>query len=262
MTTRLRPIRTRRPGRALGAVACAVLGLGMIGGAITAGWLIRDSSAETAAETAYGKGHTLWHTAPVDTLFPRTLKGDNAGPGRADRIWTRVAVAPDSDCATALAPLLVTTLKPVGCARVLRATYTDATSTNVTTVGMVFTEAEADDMKALKARFARESLAERPDLMPRAFPAEGTVAARFGDRQRASWAITVLTEAPVVLYAVSGFADGRPVADPQPAAAAQARGATSAPAQAGLGHEAKGLAEGIGRTLTRTLTPPATEPPK
>ncbi|MFF0448635.1 hypothetical protein ACFYT4_19850 [Streptomyces sp. NPDC004609] len=254
---RPRPIRTRRTAV---AVACAVLGLGLIGGAVTARWLTGDSSADSAGGTAYAKGRTLWHSVPVDTLFPRTIRGENAGPGRADRVWTRVAVAPDSDCAGALTPLLITTLKPVGCARVLRATYTDATSTHVTTVGMVFTEGDKAAMDALDLRFRKQSLDERPDLMPRTFPAQGTVAARFGDRQRASWAITVLTEMPVVVYAVSGFADGRAVNDPQPAVAARAKGATSAPAQAGLGHEADGLAAGAERALTKTLTP-ASEPP-
>ncbi|MFI6286328.1 hypothetical protein ACIBCM_16460 [Streptomyces sp. NPDC051018] len=259
VTARLRPIRDRRTGRAVGAVACAVLGLGLIGGAVTARWLTGDSSADSARGTNYAKGRTLWHSVPVDTLFPRTIKGESAGPGRADRVWTRVAVAPDGDCASALGPLLVTTLQQAGCARVLRATYTDATSTHVTTVGMVFTEAGEDAMDALALRFRKESLAERPDLIPRTFPAQGTVAAGFGDRQRASWAISVLTDVPVVVYAVSGFADGRVVNDPQPADAARARGATSAPAQAGLGHEAEGLAAGAERALMKSL-PPATEP--
>ncbi len=261
MTTRLRPVRARRPLRAIGAIGCVVLGLGLIGGAATGSWLTGDSSADPATDTAYADARTLWHSAPVDTLFPRTLTGDGAGPGGADRVWTRIAVAPDSTCASSLDPLLVTTLRQVGCARVLRATYTDATASNVTTVGLVFTDGDPESVAALKSRFAKEKLSERRDLMPRAFPAKGTVAAGFGDPQRASWTVDVLTEAPVIVYAVSGFADGRTVGDPQPAAAAKANGATSAPAQAGLGHEATGLADGIGGALRRTLST-ATEAPE
>lgn len=261
MTTRLRPVRTRHPARTIGAVACVVLGLGLIGGAATGSWLTGDSSADAAARTGYTEARTLWHSVPVDTLFPRTIKGDGAGPGGADRVWTRIAVAPDGGCPAALDPLLVKAVQPVGCDRVLRATYTDATASSVTTVGMIFAEADVDAMRALEDRFTTEGLAERTDLMPRTLPAKGTVAAGFGDGQRASWTVNVLTEAPVVIYAVSGFADGRRVTDPQPADEAKADGATSAPAQAGLGHEATGLAERIERGLRQTVRT-ATEKPK
>ncbi|MFB7186797.1 hypothetical protein ACFCZT_16125 [Streptomyces sp. NPDC056230] len=253
-TTRLRPIRTRHPLRTASAAACVVLGLGLIGGAATGAWLTSDSSADPAAHSAYTVGRSAWHSVPVDTLFPRTLAGDGAGPGGADRVWTRVAVAPDGGCASALDPLLARTLAPVGCERMLRATYTDATSSSVTTVGVIFTEGDTEAMRALSTRFTDQHLDRRADLMPRAYPVEDTVAAGFGDRQRASWTIHVLTEVPVVVFAVSGFADGRTVPDPQPAARAMAANATTAAAQAGLGHEAKGIADRIERGLRRTVT--------
>ncbi|MER6995890.1 hypothetical protein [Streptomyces sp. NPDC000410] len=261
ITTRLRPIRDRRPGRAVAAVACVVLGLGLIGGAVTGSWLTGDSSASTTVGTGsgYAEARALWHSVPVDTLFPRTLKGDGAGPGGADRVWTRITVAPDGPCTGALDPLLVKTVQPVGCVRVLRATYTDATTSSVTTVGMIFTEAGADAMAALRNRFD-EGLDERADLMPRTYPAPGTAAATFGDKQRASWTVKVLTDAPVIVFAVSGFADGRTVGDPQPAAEAMVSGATSAPAQAGLGHEAKGIADRIERGLRRSVNTPTESP--
>lgn len=259
-TTRLRPVRTRRPARVVGAAACLVLGLGLIGGAATGSWLTGGSDAEAASPTGYTEARGLWHSVPVDKLFPPAVEGDGAGPGGADRVWTRVAVAPDSGCAKALDPLLLKALEPVGCLRLLRATYTDATSSSVTTVGMVFTEADAPAMRTLRARFTTEGLADRTDLMPRTYPAKGTVAAGFGDRQRASWTVRVLTDVPVVVYAVSGFADGRAVADPQPVGRATVTGATNAPAQAGLGHEAKGIADRVERGLRKTALL-ATEPP-
>ncbi|MFF8291786.1 hypothetical protein ACF068_21490 [Streptomyces sp. NPDC016309] len=253
-TTRLRPVRSRHPARAAAAVACLVLGLGLTGGAAAGSWLVGDSAARTSAGDRFGEARGLWHSVPVDTLFPRTLDGEGAGPGRADRTWTRVAVAPDGPCAGAFDPLLLRTLRPVGCDRVLRATYTDATSTSVTTVGMVFTDADRPGMAALRERFRAESLDERTDLLPRTLSAPGTVAARFGDAQRASWRVSVLTDVPVIVYAVSGFADGRTVADPQPAAEAMAEGQTSTPAQAGLGHDADGIADRIERRLRTTAT--------
>ncbi|MFD7861121.1 hypothetical protein [Streptomyces sp. NPDC057682] len=252
-TARLRPVRVRHPFRTAAAAVCVVLGLGLIGGAATGSWLISDSEADPAEHSAYTVGAAAWHSIPVDTLFPPTLKGDGAGPGRSDRVWTRIAVAPDGGCAEGLDPLLLKTLAQAGCARLLRATYTDATHSSVITVGMVFTEADAAGMRALSTRFTTEHLDTRADLMPRPYAVKNTPAAGFGDRQRASWTVHVLTEVPVVVFSVSGFADGRKVADPQPADKAMVPNATTAAAQAGLGHEARGVADRIERGLRRTV---------
>ncbi|MFJ3930814.1 MULTISPECIES: hypothetical protein [unclassified Streptomyces] len=258
-TTRLRPVPSRRPGRTAAAVACVVLGLGLLGGAAAGTWLTGESGPEAARRDAYAGVRELWHNRPVDALFPPTLKGDDAGPGGADRVWNRIAVAPDTDCAAALDPLLATALQPVGCERVVRATYSDATASSVTTVGMVFTEADGEAMLALHNRFTTEGLGKRRDLMPRTLPAEGTVAEGFGSGQRASWTVRIETDAPVVVFAVSGFADGRRIEDPRPATEATEAGATSTAAQAGLGHDAQGIAERIGGGLRTATAAPDTE---
>ncbi|MFJ5292121.1 MULTISPECIES: hypothetical protein [unclassified Streptomyces] len=251
-TTRLRPVPGRHPARAVAAAACVVLGLGLIGGA-AAGSMLSGDSAAAGPRDGFTAARGLWHSAPVDTLFPPTLKGTGAGPGGADRTWTRVGVAPDSRCTGRLDPMLLRALQPVGCTRLVRATYTDATSSSVTTVGMVFTEAGPAEMTALHRRFAAEGLDRRTDLMPGAYPVKSTPAASFGDRQRASWTVSILTDAPVVMYAVSGFADGRTVTDPQPAAVAMEESQTTAAAQAGLGHEAKGIEERVERALRKNV---------
>ncbi|MFB9577141.1 hypothetical protein [Streptomyces yanii] len=253
-TTRLRPVPARHPARTAAAAACVVLGLGLIGGAVTGTYLTSESSADPGARDPYVTGRTAWRDIPVDTLFPRTLKGEGAGPGGADRVWTRIGVAPDSGCTSGLDPLLLRTLRPVGCERLLRATYADATSSSVTTVGMVFTEGGADAMRALSIRFTDQHLDTRTDLMPRTYAVKDTAAAGFGNGQRAAWTVHVLTEVPVVVFAVSGFADGRTVTDPQPVADALAADSTTAVAQAGLGHEAKGIADRIERGMRRTVT--------
>ncbi|MDX3309387.1 hypothetical protein P1S61_09820 [Streptomyces sp. ME08-AFT2] len=249
-----------RRGRTAAAAVCAVLGLGLIGGALTGSWLV-GGSGDDADRSAYVTAGGLWHNVPVDQLFPPTVDGQGAGPGGADRAWTRIAVAPDGGCADAFDPLLLRVLAPVGCERLLRATYTDATQSYVTTVGLLFTTADAPAMRSLDARVTKEGLAKRADLMPRPYAAKGTVAAAFGDKQRAAWTISVLTDAPVVVYAVSGWADGRAVDTPQPAPAATASGATTAPAQAGLGNEAQGLADRIERGLRKTVVTPPSEQP-
>ncbi|MEG3629460.1 hypothetical protein [Streptomyces poriticola] len=247
-------------GQAVAAGVCLVLGMGLIGGAAAGSWLVGDSG-DDPAHSGYAAAAELWHSVPVDQLFPPTVDGRGAGPGGADRTWTRIAVAPDSGCADAFDPLLRKALDPVGCARLLRATYTDATQSYVTTVGLLFTEGDAAAMTALARRFEHQGLGLRADLMPLPYAAEDTVAAGFGAPQRAAWTVSVLTDAPVVVYAVSGWADGRAVDKPQPAEEAMASGATAAPAQAGLGHEAQGLADRVERGLRKTADPDPTEAP-
>ncbi|MDH6520304.1 hypothetical protein M2163_002714 [Streptomyces sp. SAI-135] len=249
----------RIPPRVAAVAACVVLGLGLIGGAVTGSWLIGDSGDENGGDT-FAQARELWHSVPVDRLFPPTVDGQGAGPGGADRIWTRIAVAPDSGCQNAFDPLLRKALAPVGCERLLRATYTDATQSYVTTVGLLFTEADASAMRELDTRFTREGLDTRTDLMPLPYAAKNTLAAGFGAGQRASWTISVLTDAPVVAYAVSGWADGRTVDTPEPAEEAMESGDTTPAAQAGLGNEAQGLADRVERTLRKTVTTPPEQP--
>ncbi|MFJ3664344.1 hypothetical protein ACIPPM_28260 [Streptomyces sp. NPDC090119] len=241
------------------AAVCVVLGLGLIGGALAGSWLTGEDGGH-GADSGFAAAGALWHNVPVDQLFPPTVQGTGAGPGGADRSWNRIAVAPDTGCAGAFDPLLARALAPVGCARLLRATYTDATQTHVTTVGLLFTKADPAAMAGLAARFRTERLDRRTDLLPLPYAAKGTPAAGFGAKQRASWTVNVLTDAPIVAFAVSGWADGRTVDTPQPAPDAVRSGATSAPAQAGLGNEAQGLADRIQRKLRQTVSP-ATEKP-
>ncbi|MBC2903457.1 hypothetical protein H4N64_17905 [Streptomyces sp. PSKA01] len=242
----------RGGSRVVAVAACLVLGLGLVGGAVTGSWLVGDSEAAGARDD-FVAARSLWHSIPVDQLFPLSVKGQGAGPGGADRTWTRIAVAPDSGCKNAFDPLLRKALAPVGCQRLLRATYTDATQTYVTTVGLLFTKADATAMVSLAKRFTDEGLDRRTDLMPRPY------GPGFESDQRASWTVSVLTDAPVVVYAVSGWADGRGVDEPQPAEDAMESGATTAIAQAGLGHEAKGLADRVERSLRKHVGPYATE---
>ncbi|GGP59745.1 hypothetical protein GCM10010287_58040 [Streptomyces variabilis] len=256
---RPRPFARRTRGQVVAAAVCLVLGTGLIGGAVTGAWLA-DGPEGPGTRHAFAVAGDLWHEVPVDQLFPPTVQGRGAGPGEADRVWTRIAVAPDSGCKGAFDALLTRALAPVGCERLLRATYTDATQSHVTTVGLLFTEADAAGMGALARRFERERLDRRGDLMPLPYAAKDTAAEGFGPDQRASWAISVLTDAPVVVYAVSGWADGRTVDEPQPAEDAMRSGATTAPAQAGLGHEARGLADRFERALRQRAGTPTERP--
>lgn len=252
------------------AAVCMVLGLGLLGGAAVGALINHDPlvPAPTAAEasaSAYGATRDLWHSTPVNTLFPPTVKGRAAGPGGSDRTWTRIGIAPASGCADAFDPLLAKLLAPIGCVRLLRATYADATSTDVTTVGILVTKSDAATMRALHDRWNDEHLGARTDLMPRPVAFAGTAASGFGDKQRASWTVAVSADLPVVVYAVTGFADAREITDPEPVDAATADGATTAAAEAGLGDTAQALSDEVYadvREAARKLTDPSTEPPQ
>ncbi|WP_433855525.1 hypothetical protein [Streptomyces kronopolitis] len=242
-----RPAPSRPGARALAAAACLVLGVGLIGGAAAGSWLSDEAAGATPdAAATFAKGRDVWHRTPVDTLFPRTVNGFGAGPGGADRTWSRIAVAPDGGCAGAYDPRLAVALARAGCVRLLRATYVDATRSSVITVGAQVTKADQPGMAALNTRFSTGNLGTRTDLMPLPYAARNTPAQDFGRAQRVSWTVRVLTDIPVVVYAVSGFADGRTFTEPQPAEAATRPGATTTPAESGLGHDAKGLADRIG----------------
>ncbi|WP_277922102.1 MULTISPECIES: hypothetical protein [unclassified Streptomyces] len=249
-TTRLRPVRERSVGRLVAVAVCAVLGVGLIGGALAGTWLAAAEPGAPAEPPGYAEAKELWHNAPVDNLFPRTLVGSAGGPGGAGRTWTRIVVAPDAACSPAvLAKGLLATLRPLGCERVLRATYTDATASSVITVGLVFTRADAAAQRTLGPGLTTRLGAD----VPPALAGPGTVAARFGAPQRASWWLAAPADLPVVVTAVSGFADGRPVDRPQPAEAAMAKGRTDAVAQSGLGHEAKGITLRLEQQLRATV---------
>ncbi|MFF0426147.1 hypothetical protein ACFYUJ_17305 [Streptomyces sp. NPDC004520] len=242
VTTRLRPVRERRrAGRTVAVAVCAVLGFGLIGGALAGVWLAAAEQDRPVEPLGYTEAKDLWHDAPVDTLFPRTLTGPVAGPGGAARTWTRIVVAPDAPCTPAvLAKGLLATVRPLGCERVLRATYTDATSSSVITVGLVFTRADSAAQRTL----GKDLTTRLGTDVPPALAGPGTVAERFGPAQRAAWWLNAPDDLPVVVTAVSGFADGRTVdGGPVPADRAMTPNRTDATAQSGLGHEAKGITE-------------------
>ena len=227
---------------------CLVLGAGLLGAAgigALASLLSSDRHGAASPAENYAEARALWHTEPVDAVFPPTIKASGAGPGKANRTWTRVGVAPDSGCHGAFDPPLATALVPAGCLRLLRATYADATSTDVTTVGVLVTGADPAGMTALRRRLGHAGLSADPRAMPLPVAFPGTAAAHFGAAQRGSWTVAASRTLPIVVYAVSGFADGRALDHPSAAAAATVRGATSVAAQAGLGYEADGLADAV-----------------
>ncbi|MFJ3881291.1 hypothetical protein ACIPW5_28065 [Streptomyces sp. NPDC090077] len=230
----------RHPVRVVTATACALLGTALLAGAAATAWNDhRAAHRPLPPDAAYRKAASLWRSAPADGLLPPVLDAPDSGPGGADRRWTRIALAPDADCAAALPADWRTALAATGCTRVLRATYTDATRSSLVTVGLVFTPADATAMAALRGRLG----------VPPAY--------EYADARRAAWTATVSAQAPAVVYAVSAFADGRTVDAPVPAEDAVRQGATGTVAEAGLGHDAKAAADRVAQALTALAAPDA-----
>ncbi|MGW0391435.1 hypothetical protein ACWDYJ_11150 [Streptomyces sp. NPDC003042] len=235
----------RHPGRVVSATLCALLGTGLLGSAGATAWSEhRAAHRASPSDAAYRKAASLWRSAPVDSLLPPVLDGAAAGPGGADRSWTRIALAPDADCGAALAAAWQAAFAPTGCTRVLRATYSDSTRSSLITVGLVFTSADAD---AATLEGLRGALTAPP-------------AYAYADSRRAAWTATTVAEAPVVVYAVSALADGRTMDAPVPADEAVREGAAGLVAEAGLGHDAKAVAGRVQRGLAALAAPPAPSP--
>ncbi|MER5810280.1 hypothetical protein ABT143_19165 [Streptomyces sp. NPDC002033] len=234
------PAPRRRPGRIVAAALCGLLGTGLLAGAAAGAWRQhRADQRPVTPEAAYRTAAGLWHTAPADSLLPPVLDAPDSGPGGADRSWTRLALAPDADCAAALPADWRAALAATGCTRVLRATYTDATRSSLVTVGLVFTPADATAMDGLRGRLPAPPAYE------------------YADSRRAAWTAGVAAAAPAVVYAVSAFADGRAMDAPVPAEAAIRQGATGVVAEAGLGHGARAVADRVERALGALAAPPA-----
>jgi hypothetical protein len=148
-----------------------------------------------------------WQAIAVDDLFPPAHTTRGAAPdGTAVRSFTRIGLAAPAACQAALAPALARLLADYGCGPVLRADYADATQTLVATLGVVAlhtTPAQQQDLSAATA-------GPHSDLQGRALTVPGTAAERFGDQQRLGWYTSAAAGLPYLVFAVSGFADGRP----------------------------------------------------
>ncbi|MFF5446689.1 hypothetical protein [Streptomyces sp. NPDC012888] len=226
----------------LGALLCALLGTALLAtGGLVAWRDWQEANRPPSPAELYRAAGSLWHQAPVDTLFPPVVRAAGAGPGGSDRVWTRVAVAPDAGCPDALSPEWQRALSPAGCTRVLRATYTDATRSALVSAGLVFLPPDAGAVDALRGKLP--------------------VPSGYGltDGQRAAWAVAVAKEAPVVVYTVSAFADGRVVPQARPARDAMKPADQSPPALAGLGHAAQSVADRLEAALAAEAAPASPE---
>jgi len=209
--------RKRHPLRAL---AFVVLGLA---GIVGAGYLISGQLKPRTFTHAQQRKIEAWEVAkrwrviPKTRLFPQIV-GYRLGPAVVGNKGlklraSRLAIAPQAPCtkvdgaSTALAALL----SKDGCQTMLRATYADATSSLVVTVGIGVLKDQASASAVAHYLTHQQATAQgwvSHSLVLQPFQVAETAAAAFGPGQRQlSW---VTAAGSYVVMATVGYADGRP----------------------------------------------------
>ena len=175
----------------------------------------------TAAQRARIEGWEIaarWRTTPKDKIFPAKVPYDLAGdqigvPGSLDLTARRLGIARQATCAKAIgaAPPALSMLDRNGCQALLRATYTDATSSLVLTVGVAVLRNQRSAISA--AHYLTGSLtaiegAQAKHLLLRPVSVPDSPASAFAGHQRQlSW---VVGSGSYLVLATAGYADGRP----------------------------------------------------
>ena len=146
----------------------------------------------------------MWRTKPVEQVFPATVTLGGQ--------YVRLGIADAAGCDVlpkAFVADLATDAPGTSCVKVLRATYTDITQTVFATVGVVVVGGDATARDKVWRQWTPDSASRQPELMPDVFAVPNTVAAGFADNQRVVWDSQASNDGSYLVYAVSGFADGR-----------------------------------------------------
>ena len=159
-----------------------------------------------------------WRTTPKTKLFPARARYAVIGwpigaPGSLHLLARRLGIARQATCATAAGAgrTVLALLDHDGCQAVLRATYTDATSSMVLTVGVAVLGSANSAVSV--AHFLTGGVAKGQGDISRHLvlgpvPVPDSAAAAFDPRQRQlSW---VVGAGSYLVLATAGFADGRP----------------------------------------------------
>jgi len=209
--------RRHRPGLAAIVAFLALCGLAAAAFGI---WRARQPRIFTPAQRASIEAWEVasrWRQMPKSLIFPMVVQYRLGGglfgtAGALTLTARRLEIAPHAACAGVVGadPKVVALLTSGGCQAILRATYTDATSSLALTVGVAVMRNRAAALAI--SRFltpdrsgSRGAVSKRIVLRPLAVP--GTPAAAFGLRQRQlSW---IADAGPYLIEATVGFSDGR-----------------------------------------------------
>jgi len=215
-------VRVRRGRHRLAAAWLAVVGL--CGLAASGFGLYRQLAPRvfTAAQRQQIQAWEVasrWRTLPKARIFPAVIRyrlpGAQLGsPGALPLTARLLEIDSQASCAqgAGVGAAVRSLLRADGCQAMLRATYSDASSSMVLTVGVGVLRSAAAAASAARAVAGGAAPGSWPlrarHLMPAPFAVAGTPAALFGFRQRQlSW---VRAAGPYLIVAAVGYADGRP----------------------------------------------------
>jgi len=193
----------RRPRRVVRGLAIGVLivfGIAGVGGGGTL--LVREltrKATSTEIKAAVEQEiATRWQRLPASQIFPATVRF--LSEENNNQSAHLVGIAPSASCQSALDSAVVGALRNLGCAAVLRATYTDDSGALVATVGA----AVLASPKAASTATARLSALSLKGIKPLTF--SGTVANFF----RPATIGFPVAAGPYVFFYAAGYSDGEP----------------------------------------------------
>lgn len=213
----MRGKRKRRPGLAAVFALLSLVGLALAGYGAIAAFKPRVFTPEQRAKIEAWEVAKRWRTTKKTQIFPALIRyqlsGESLGSTGSLRLTAhRLAIARQATCASvAGAKSMLPLFRRTGCQALLRATYTDESSSFVVTVGVAVLNSQAAAMTVVR------TLTRQPASVPgavarlavlRPLRVPDSPAAGFGLRQRQlSW---VAGARSYLVVATAGYADGRP----------------------------------------------------
>jgi hypothetical protein len=201
----------------LSLAAAVCLAVAVVAGVAARADLTRKPSIAQRAAAAAQAVADRWRDWPAGRIFPVTLSYSTSL--LTTETASRVGVAPQVSCSSAVVPHLAGLAAGEHCRAGLRATYLDELDGVVYTIG-VLAFPNSRDAGAFAARLAARQ-AGPISLLPLALP--DTASSQFSPA--AGQAATASHDGPFVVLTVAGYADGEPAGAGQ-----QARSSIFAPA--------------------------------
>jgi hypothetical protein len=187
------------------ALVLGLAGLAASAAGIVVQVLPRRFSAAQQQQIMTWESLQRWREWPASRIFPPTI-GYQLLDYITDRpfIARRVGIGAERSCAAAADPPAAAVLDRHGCAEMLRATYVDATGSQLVTVGVAVMSGAAATAASMSALPSAGGL--RSGVLPLAFAR--TLAAGFGNGERQL--SSAIPAGPYLILAAAGFTDRRP----------------------------------------------------
>ena len=198
-----------RFGLILAALVLGLAGLTASAAGIAVQILPRRFSAAQQQQIMNWDYARHWRLLPAAKIFPAAvgyqLPGDFLSASSVLPLTAhRVGIARQAACTAAADPAAAPVLDRYGCAKMLRATYIDATDSLVVTVGVAVMPGQGAAEATIRALPVRQNVQQ--GVRPLAF--RNTLAAGFGESQQQL--SVAISRGPYLILSAAGFADGRP----------------------------------------------------